>query len=272
MGAERLSKVVNLVYHSSNVGPVCQRVVAAAPDKLRACCDKKDLPKGTILRWGSTVVLDAAKEINSAASVILAKDKGASREALSDLAPETWFTQREISLPCVIRPMNHHAAKKFFVCHDTRSMDKAIRLCGTGWYASALVEKAREWRVFVLHNHVVAVSERFPANPSDIAWNLAVGGRLINSRKEEWRPQDLLVALEAAKRLGLDWAAIDLAVDKSDTPYVFEANTAPGLRNPYTISRIAKGLRWSDTHPVPERTGDKTWKHLIHPALLRKSR
>jgi glutathione synthase/RimK-type ligase-like ATP-grasp enzyme len=113
------------------------------------------------------------------------------------------------------------------------------------------------------------VSERFPAHPEDIAWNLARGGRLINVVYDNWDPAICRGAIEATKRLGLDWAAIDIALDDNDNVVVFEANTAPGLRNPYTIKQIAKTFSWIGRHSTEyiERHLTAWTNNLLHPAL-----
>jgi hypothetical protein len=168
--------------------------------------------------------------------------------------------------------MKHFGGHRFFVCRTPKQAIYAIKRCGK-WYASALVDKQSEFRVFVCQGYVVAISQRFPANESAIAWNLEMGGKLINVRYKEWPLKAANAAILAAKKLGLDWAAIDVAIDKAGKPVVFEANTAPGLRNPYTLSHIAKTLVWTDSHPYPKPIGKdvKSWRSLIHPALKQKA-
>lgn len=264
--------MVTIVYRADGVGPVCRRVCKGQED-LQFVRDDAVIPDGLVVRWGSVVPGDFPA-LNSAEAVALAKDKIATREALGDLAPTTWVRTEDIpaDTTVVIRPRKHFGGNRFFVCSTPLDIRRAIRSCGrNGWYASELIDKAREFRVFVCQGRVVAVSERFPAENADgvakIAWNLATGGRLINVRYREWPTNICNAAVSAAAKVGLDWSAIDAAVDKSGKPWIFEANTAPGLRNKFTINQIARVLVWAGSNPAPKKGKGETWQGLIHPAL-----
>lgn len=264
-----------LLYHADGVGPICRRLAQLAPS-LVAVRDGESSPKGhkVIIRWGSISTRESEQVINTVQAVALAKDKAASRKALGDLAPATWFTLEDIGkLPIVYRPRVHFAGKRFYVCKTYAEASKARKLCGLGAYATELVDKKTEYRVFALQGRIVCVSQRFPPpdTPNAIPWNLALGGRLINLRQTEWPVGVLKAAIEANQRLGLDWSAIDLAVDVKGRILVFEANTAPGLRNPHTLACIAKSLAWVDSNPTPKPIKDTTrWQSFLHPALRKK--
>ena len=259
--------MITLTYSSKDVGPVCHRVARGHND-IHVIRDSKLVGpvKGTLIRWGSRWIGEANLTINTAQAVALARDKHESRIKLEGVCPPTWFTRDEIKVPCVIRPRRHHAAVNFHTCLHNMDIRGAIKACGKGWYASKLIEKSREFRVFILQGHIVAVSERFPANPGDVAWNLAVGGKLINCEKKLWPKSAIIASIGAMKDIGLDWGAVDVALDNEGKPLVFEVNTAPGLRNPYTISRIAKAFK--GIVPGLEPAKGTTWKKLIHPSLL----
>lgn len=271
---------VTLLYRAEAVGPVCQRLARKAEEqglgRFRVICDEEDGAKvpGAIVRWGSTdIEWDAEKVINTAQAVRIAKNKELSRRLLGDLSPKTWTEQYQIQLPAVIRPRKHHAAGSFYVCRNYADIfaalkDKAIRR--HGWYASELIDKAMEFRVFVLQGRVVAVSQRFPGNPGDVAWNLAAGGRLLNVDRDDWHIPALKASIQGCDRIGLDWAAVDVIVDKNDRPYVLEVNTAPGLRNKYTMARIAKALAWAGEYDAPGKAEGDSWKKLMHPSLRKK--
>jgi len=263
--------MVTLIYRAKTVGPVCNRVAKAAPTSIRFARDHGlVVPEGLIVRWGSVIAADNPA-LNSADAVQVAKDKIETRRRLGPLAPPTFFKRETIpdpeKMPCVIRPAFHHAGKKFYVCSSKAAVNKAIDRCGALWYASLLIDKAHEYRVFVCQGHVVAVSERFPADAKAVAWNLAMGGRLINVRYKEWPIPVCKAAIAATEKLGLDWCAIDLAVDTGGDLFVFEANTAPGLRNPFTIGQIARTFTWIDQHGTPKPAKGSTWQTLMHPAL-----
>jgi glutathione synthase/RimK-type ligase-like ATP-grasp enzyme len=202
--------------------------------------------------------------------VTLARNKKASRQAMGALAPKTWFKAENVQLPAVVRPRRHHAANKFFVATTQAELKKAILKCGVGWYASELIKKDSEYRVFVLHGRIVAVSQRFPAHTADVAWNLATGGKLINLKHASWPVPVLKAAIAATKAVGLDWSAMDIATEKgTGRVVVFEANTAPGLKNPYTLGCIAKAFNYVASHgtPKPVTASASKWKDYIHPAV-----
>lgn len=265
--------MITLLYHAESVGPVVRRLAAPAEGDIQVMRDT-NIPRaarieGTVVRWGSRWNGQAEKVVNSAEAVSTARDKRLSRAKLGDLAPATWVRRADVKLPCVIRPRRHHAASKFFTCRTPDAARSAIARCGIGWYASELVEKAREFRVFVFQGHIVAVSERFPADASQVAWNLAMGGRLVNCKFAAWPIHVLRASIEACAKLDLDFGAVDVAIDANNgNAVVFEVNTAPGLRNPYTIERIATCFLYADEvdEPLSIPEGDR-WKDYIHPAL-----
>ena len=265
--------MITLMYHAHAVGPVCRRVSEGSP-RMQRHNDREPLPPevSLLIRWGSRALGEAPKVINTAEAVSLARNKQESRRILGTLAPRTWFTREDIppGLPCVIRPRYHHGGERFFVCRTPMEMLEATRRCRRGWYASELINKRSEYRIFILHGHVVCVSQRFPARITDVAWNLNLGGRLLNVHKRDWPLEAIFASIAAMNCIGLDWGAVDVAQDVNDRVVVFEVNTAPGLRNPYTMTQIARVFNWSETHHIPipiPREEITQWRHVIHPAL-----
>lgn len=259
--------MVNLVFHAESVGPVCRKLAEACPGKFRVLSDKNlpDKIEGTIVRWGSVAQRGSPDYVNSSEAVALARNKRLSRQRLGDLSPKTWYEIRDLVYPCVIRPRHHHGGVRFYVVRNRVQAERAVRLCRLGWYGSELIEKDREFRVFCLKGYVVAVSERFPNANGDVMWNLAKGGKMINVRHKEWPVGAAIVSLRAMERTGLDWGAVDIAIGKDGRALVFEMNTAPGLRNPFTLHQIATALvSGTPEKPKEER---RTWKSLIHPSL-----
>lgn len=269
--------MVTLLYAADSVGPVCERVVRAGDGGITAVRDTAAPTYSDVLiRWGSRAANHTGElVINTPTAVTIAKNKLRSRRILETLAPTTWahLDRAWITYPCVVRPKTHHAGKKFFVCRNERELRAATTTCGKGWYAAELIEKESEYRVFVLHGYVVCVSQRFPANADDVAWNLARGGRLINLRYGDWPVEVLRTTITATKRLGLDWAAMDVCRATDGRTVVFEANTAPGLRNPHTLRQIAKAFESTAGRQVftLQQEGARTWKDLLHPALATRT-
>ena len=224
--------------------------------------------RNVLVRWGSRWEGNADLSINSADSVDAARDKRTSRTLMGALAPATWLRADDVQLPCIVRPRRHHAGTQFHVCHANTDLRTAIRRCGFGWYASPIIPKQWEFRVFVLHGRVIRVSEKLPPTGGGIAWNLGAGGGSRTLKRATWPMEAVRVAIAATKAVGLDWAATDVAVDTAGKAVVFEVNTAPGLNNMQTISKIATAFTWTTTHPLPPTiTAWGGWKDVIHPAL-----
>lgn len=268
--------MIHVLYRSPSVGPVCKRLAAANPQIVpitnEQIFEQRPYPK-ILVRWDSkeeTIPGSFELEINTQAALDLVRDKVACRKALGDLAPRSYFSYPLISptFPLIVRPKRHHGGRKLFFCNIDLEVRRAIRKCRQGWYASDYVKKSEEYRVFILQGYIVCVSQRFPADENQIAWNLAAGGRLVNVRRNDWPIKACLAALKAAAKLSLDWAVVDVCVDQADQPFVFEANTAPGLRNKYTIGQIAKAFASiSGPTELPVFSETDTWKKLLHPSL-----
>ena len=232
-----------------------------------------------LVRWGSRWEGRADRVINTAQAVRTARDKRESRRLLHGICPATWFRSRDVQTPCIVRPKKHHAAAHFYVCNTGQAVERAMVRCGPGWYASAIIDKAHEYRVFVLQGRVVCVSERFPpaGTPTigaGLAWNLAAGGRLVNVRRPDWPLPACKAAIEAARRVGLDWSAVDVAIDQRGRAVVFETNVSPALKNPHTIQCIAWALASTAQDTAPDHldlSQDLTWSDLLHPSLRRHS-
>lgn len=262
-----------IVYRSRSASFAANRVAAASSGGIRAM--QQDAYRHqdgdtAVLRWDCYAELQLQPgiiDINPSSQVTLARDKGASRRALAELAPPTWFTLADVQVPCVIRPRRHKAGQHFHVVQQPSDVRGAVRRCGNGWYASSLIDKQREFRVFVVQGRVASVSERFPAGPTDVAWNLARGGRLTNVARPDWPVSVLKASIAAMGRLGLGFGAVDACIDTAGQTFIFEINCSPALRNKFTIKQLAKALAFTgDVSPV--KTGAKKAKSFVHPAVL----
>lgn len=257
---------ITLLYHARTNGYVCDRIARASGGKIQSVPDRP-LPSkinGTLIRWDSKAEVRANHTINTAEAVTASRNKRDSRVDLEGLCPTTWFTLNECVYPCVIRPKRHYAARKFFVCQNITEARQAIRTCRR-WYASKLIQKTREYRVFVFQDHVVKVVRRFHNDPGQVAWNIAVGGGSKRLIRTSWPVPVLKAAILAGRRLALDWYAADVIVDAAGKSYVLELNTAPGLDRKETMEMLAKLFATENT--IPANKLGNTWQSLIHPAL-----
>lgn len=230
-------------------------------------------------RWGctSTLPFDSDNVVNEAKSIHWCGNKRQSRldmqaagvpvpftvdydgEAPSELADETW----------IARPATHSQGRNMFV-GSLRDAQRWIRRNFGEGYCSVKIDKVAEYRVFVCQNRVVWVARKTPANPDDVAWNVARGGRFDNVRWGEWPVKVIKAALKAARISGTDFCGVDVMVDADGKPYVLEANSAPSQTSPYRQSCVAKTFDYiikngkeafGNAHGV-------SYRDYIHPAVI----
>lgn len=145
-----------------------------------------------------------------------------------------------------------------------------------GWYASEFIDKVAEYRVYVGSSRVVSVARKYPDDPTQVAWNVAQGGRFEVVRWNEWPMEAIRVALEAFKHSGLDFSGVDVMVDASGRAYVIELNSAPSLpllsdgRRSYRQTVMAKCFKYchdESKDQFPECQQFNHWSDVQHPAV-----
>lgn len=228
-----------------------------------------------VIRWGCTSeVGQGATILNSSGAIHKVNNKTAFRLELNEkgLCPKTWTNERgreQITYPCVVRPQIHHQGRNLYVCQNRAEFLRAIQRCGAGWYASELIDKEAEYRVFVVSGRAVAVARKYPNDQGGVAWNVAQGGRFENVRFGDWPLKSVRMAIEAHNLSGLDFSGVDVMV-KGNEAYILEINSAPSLTSDYRQSCMAKAFDYIVENgkapiPVVERRGD--WKKFVHPAI-----
>jgi glutathione synthase/RimK-type ligase-like ATP-grasp enzyme len=266
--------VITLLHHSRSVGGVCRLVAEQAPGRIKVVRDEDYIPAedDMVIRWDSVRSAKGSLELQFKDAVKLCRNKAEARKALGDLAPITWFNLRDVELlPAVVRPNKHYAGHNFNIVRSVPELVEATKRCKKGWYASPVLDKASEYRVYVFQGFVLSVSKRICDQPEQIAWNVALGARMVRISRAKWPINVVKAGINAAKALGLQWAAIDIAVTKQGQVVVFEANTAPGLsRNARSLPNIAKAFTWAGDNPDwydEPKMGGTTYKSFLHPAL-----
>lgn len=238
--------MIILLYHARANGFVCKKIAASAPNAIVAVCDSADVvvqETDVIVRWDSKKLLENERNtINTAQAVILSRNKSKTRNKLIGICPKTWFHTNDIEYPCIIRPRYHYGGFRLFVCNNYDDALSAIKKCGKGWYASELIEKTLEYRVFVFRGQTIKVVRRWH-NPGIIAWNSHNEGRSIRVQRSHWPKEVCEIALEATNRIGLDLCAVDVIVNQGNCPFVLELNTAPGLLKEQSYTLFAKVLQ-----------------------------
>lgn len=240
---------------------------------------------GFLFRWGctSTTPYPLERQINKSTGIKTVNDKGAFRRvcmASGVRVPKTIFTPSpEATYPLVVRPTRHAQGRHLYIAenyHDLRHIVTRNEHLIPGWYASTLIDKVAEYRVFVLMGRVINVSQKIPGDPDAIAWNVAQGGMFENVRFGSWPMDVVRLALQCFKETGLDYSGIDVMVARDGTPYIIEANSAASMparedgEASYRQRCLAKGMdyimREGKDH-FEYRPDAARWNDVIHPAI-----
>jgi carbamoylphosphate synthase large subunit len=210
------------------------------------------------------------------------EDKKAFRQKLQDedLCPMTWFQRQEVKLPCIVRPKYHHQGRHLYVATTQAELDQAIgkasayRLSNGEWYASEIVKKVAEYRVFVVQGRVVCVARKYPRDENAIAWNVFQGGKFVNVNWTDWPLKACKEAIKVVALCGLDFGGVDIMIDDQQETYTLEVNSAPSLTSPYRQQAFAKAFdhivrHGKGTIPLTEAKGG--YKKFIHPAVCEQA-
>lgn len=196
----------------------------------------------TIIRWGSTAVSGADREINSREAIILASDKPEARRVLRE-AGLSVPVESETEFPVIARARRHRAGSGLWVCNSEADITDAKR--NGAVYFSRFYPKTREIRVHVAGGKTLLVSEKEGGNREEIVWNHSkTNFQLKHLHRHVWRENPMLMnAVREAKKaiaaLGLDFGAVDIMLAPTDgqAPHVItEINTAPAL-SPLALSK-----------------------------------
>lgn len=180
----------------------------------------------------------------------------------------------------VLRPSRHAQGRNLFVVNSLDELLNAVherpQVFSDGWYASELIDKVAEYRVYVVSGRVATVAEKTPDNPDAVAWNVAQGGRFDVVRWGAWPMEAVRVALEAFKYSGLDFGGVDVMIDRDGRAYVIEINSAPSLpllsdgSISYRQKCMAKCFKYihdNGKQHFDQPEGYEHWSQVIHPAI-----
>lgn len=263
-----------------------QGIRGFAPSIIGTVCFGKNRPdpRGDLLciRWGCTANVAQKNVLNKAEAIHEVNDKKAFRlkTAKANLAPASWGTYIDWvadggKLPVIIRPARHAQGRNVILCTTVDEVTQACRRFAN-YYISMYVAKTEEYRVFVAQGRAVWVAKKTPANPKDIAWNVARGGHFDNVHWKDWPCKAVKKSIEAFNLTELDFGGVDIMVDKKGDCFVLEINAAPSQTSPYRQKCVAKVfqhiLKTGDKKKIPVRDNVKgLYLKFIHPALEGKA-
>jgi hypothetical protein len=211
--------------------------VAADGARVRLVHRPEDIPRDEpmplVVNWGWAAPLPSDfVALNNPDAVRIASDQVESLRRLGSLAPRTVLNPSSLGLlgterAVAKRRRGSHGSGKAVVACAGEPADRT----GFDLYQE-FIPSRREWRVNVLSGRVVSAYLKEPpadSPPDDLrpAWSF---------RRADVIPRGVVhVAREAASRVGLDYAGMDV-VEDLDTGRVLclEANTAPGA-SPETL-------------------------------------
>ncbi len=268
--------MIYLVRRSKLGRTSCREIMKNSQTGIAVYRNDQPLPQAELVfRWGCTSDVPSNKVVNTSEAIHRVNDKTAFRLVLDqdELCPKTWrVTDADVTnhLPVIIRPHVHAQGRKLYLCKTVDEFIDARLKVGPAGYASAVIDKVAEYRVFVVSGRAVCVASKTPANPQAIAWNAAQGGKFENVKWDAWPLKAVRVAIEAFKLSGLDFGGVDVMVDREGEVYVLEINSAPSLTSPYRQQCFAKAFDYivrhgKDSIPLIEAKGG--YLKFIHPAI-----
>lgn len=200
------------------------------------------LPVGSeiLLNWGTGgASYYNTTTLNRWSAVQCSSNQTASLKALDDLAPLSWklpVSSIDHALSRLVLKKDHgsHGRGKRVIFNPHHLLMRSVYNV-----AQAFIPNRTEWRLHVFRDSV------FSALRKDSG-----GAEITNLRPDfkyyrvELVPKAAVwMAIEAAKRVGLDFAGVDIIRD-NDTErfYVLETNSAPGM-SPVTVRRLYMAIQ-----------------------------
>src|SRR5438105_9954525 len=207
--------------------------VAGQGARLHLVHDATEVPREgaippLVLNWGSAEPIAAdLVALNRPDAVRISSDQVESIRRLGDLAPRTVARPDDTGLLGSERVV----AKRR---HGARGTGKAVIWADAGWSERVrydlfqeFIPERREYRVSVLSGQIASAHLKQPpegTSPEDLrpGWSF--------ERAQVLPRAVAATAREAARRIGLDYAGVDVIEDlRSGRVYCLEANAAPGM-------------------------------------------
>lgn len=265
------------------------RDIGITASEWRTWCENTPTPATHYLRWGCTADIpnrERSKVLNKASAIHRVNNKGSFARVLEDngLGPRAFFNINELEtfyevsdepVPSrfIHRPHRHSRGR----CMTVFNYVGLLPRLGEG-YIRPLIDKEAEYRVYVVCGKAVSVARKTPPeDETQIAWNHALGCEFTNVRWDDWDTRMVGAAIAAARLSGLEYAAVDMMVERgTSVPYTIEINSAGSLppnedgTPSYRARCVARGLAWHifncDFTLLSSNEGEG-WRRYIHPVI-----
>lgn len=221
-------------YGKESVGNIISQMSVEAQETTNP---RRISPTDVVIRWGNLVPVTCAREINSRNAGLISSNKLNARRECGVPTPRSFGCWENIpgdfNFPGIVRPLHHTQGRDILVvnCREEIPVSR-------GHYVAELLQKTREFRIFVAGSGVFAVAEKIPQDRNAVAWNHAAGAEFISVRSG-WPILPCTMAIQATYNFGLDFSAVDI-IETADGYFFIEANTAFSLASSYRVQRLAR--------------------------------
>lgn len=240
-------------------------VIDRPSDGARRLADALDLYRVTPRRFGATrhrlginwgvgvdyLVNPRQRVLNPPERVRACVDKTRALSLVGDLGPPFWTRREEIQ----------RGKRDIILCRrNGLSEGRGITVVRPGEelveadFYTKYIRKRAEYRVHVVNGAAILIQQKRKRNGAEMDKD----AQLIRSHRNGWvfcvnnldlseelRAKLEHVALESTRRIGLDFGAIDIIVERGDNEhcYFLEANTRPGIEGDACLNAYAGAFR-----------------------------
>ena len=147
--------------------------------------------------------------------------------------------EKELGYPLVCKEAYGSLGKQVYLVKDRAGLEAIYsRLCHTTHlyqeFVGESISSSRDYRVITVGGSAVASMVR--VNPADFRSNIGCGG---HAEKVETLPEEIRnIAELSSKLLGLEYAGVDIAVDKGGKPTLLEVNSNAFFKGVESVSGV----------------------------------
>lgn len=210
------------------------------------------------IRLASFLESLSIKVFNSSKSIEICDNKAMTHIALNQknikmpktiIAPMTYdnigFTnyefvammKKQLSYPIVVKECFGSFGQQVYLAHDDDELMSCVEKIGAKPFLfQEYIQSsfARDIRLNVVGDQVVATMYRY-SDTGDFRANISNGGKM---KSFEPTKQQVQLAVDCAKALGLDFAGVDLLFDENEEPIVCEVNSNAHFKNIYDCTGV----------------------------------